>query len=499
MTSLLHPWASRLPAAVLATFFVGGARAAPDGVGSDAPLAGASPLGYSGPGEPPSKTRGWEVEAAPPRGAEVDAPAPRLEGAGRCRVLGSTGSERVALVLGNGRYAQPIRMLTNPGYDAEGMAGALRELDFSVHVGLDVGIAQARACLEGFGKQARSAEVALVFYAGHGVEIAGDNYLVSVDPPKGPDPRRTSLGLDRILRATQGARTRVIILDACREDPLRGRTDARDLQVAAADTKGWKAIDANAGTLVAYGTAPGAFALDTPKTIEDIGNHAPFTHALLENMKVEGLEMAELMRRVTRRVRELTEDEQQPWLSSSYTEAFYFVPPREGVVSRFEATSQPPADVVGWRDRGVQAYKAKRFEEAKKYLEKAALAGHPDAQFYFAQLYIQGWGGLDEDKSEAAYWLELAAGRGHALAQYVYGRFLIAGWGPQGKKEKMGADLVERAAEQGHAPAMFILGRLYEKGRARAKSRAQAVRWYHQARAHGSREGFEALRRLGAD
>jgi len=286
-------------------------------------------------------------------------------------------------------------------------------------------------------------------------------------------------------------------LDACRNNPFRDH-EGRVRGQSATDAGGWHAVETSVGTLVAYGTAPGHVALDAALT-KDIGPNAPFTHALLENIPVPGLEMAELMRRVTRRVRELTENRQRPWLSASYTQGFYFIPPQAGVAAEFTPDPVPPADVVGWLQAGKEAYDARNYSKALGPLERAARAGHPEAEYTLAKIFIKGEGGVREDRAKAAYWLELAAGRGHAGAQYLLGRFHAAGFGGVTKSDHKAAEYFERSAQQGFPPAMAKLGLLYEVGRGRPRDRAQAVRWYAQARTYGDKAGFEALQRLAEE
>ena len=215
---------------------------------------------------------------------------------------------RVALVVGNSTYSH-IARLPNPENDAADMAAALRRLGFEVTTAQDADRASLNEALRVFTRESVGANVALVFYAGHGLEMDGVNYLVPVDArlDRDTDVRFETVALDDVLAATAGASLRMVILDACRNNPL-----ARSMQrtVARRSVSGGSFGDLNEDllgdeTLVAYAAAAGTTAADGR------GRNSPYTSALLAYLE-EPLELSALFRRVRGRVLESTDGQQRP-------------------------------------------------------------------------------------------------------------------------------------------------------------------------------------------
>ena len=217
-------------------------------------------------------------------------------------------ARQVALVVGNSSYAH-IGRLPNPENDAVDLAAALRRLGFEVTTELDADRGELTEALRAFTRQSAGADVSLVFYAGHGLEMVGINYLVPVDArlERDVDVRYETVTLDDLLVSTVGARLRLVILDACRNNPL-----ARSMQrtVASRSVSGgsFGQLDEDLlgdETLVAYAAAAGTTAAD------GTGRNSPYTSALLAHLD-EPLEILTLFRRVRARVLEATNGEQRP-------------------------------------------------------------------------------------------------------------------------------------------------------------------------------------------
>jgi tetratricopeptide (TPR) repeat protein len=227
---------------------------------------------------------------------------------------------RVALVIGNGAYRN-VRALPNAANDAHAIAKTLRALGFEVAEGFDLDAAAMRGITRDFLRDAARAQIALYYYAGHGVQIEGRNFLVPVDVQlKGvANPVEAMTDIDTILAGLDDqVRTNILILDACRNNPL-----ARD--VASADPG--RSIEANsglaapvtpvsgstqgAGTLIAFATAPGQIALDG-----ESGN-SPFSAALARHLGTAGLEVQQMLTRVRADVVAATMGKQVPWSNSS--------------------------------------------------------------------------------------------------------------------------------------------------------------------------------------
>jgi uncharacterized caspase-like protein/TPR repeat protein len=235
----------------------------------------------------------------------------------------SFAQDRVALVVGNGRY-ENIRGLTNPEHDARAIAAALRDLGFRVQEHVDLGKNELEDAIEAFAETTVGAEAALFFYAGHAVQRGGQNYLLPIDVGQvetEEDFQRTIdfslIDFELVLRQLQTARTSLLFLDACRNDPFEFKSKIRS-----SDTPGGLApIRARIGTLIAYATEPYNVAYDGQGR-----RHSPFTEALLRHIDTEGLEVRTLMTRVRADVANATNNQQVPWDHSSLLTEFFFKP-----------------------------------------------------------------------------------------------------------------------------------------------------------------------------
>jgi len=222
--------------------------------------------------------------------------------------------ERYALVIGNSAYASsPLR---NPVNDAMAMNKALTNLGFKVTAAYDVGTYQQMVKLiRDFGLQLQKGGIGLFYYAGHGVQIDGKNYLIPVmaDIRKEGDVELEAVDLDRVLNEMQYARNEVniIILDACRDNPYstKFRSSARGLATITKPVP---------DCLIAYATQPNGVARDGD------GNNGIFTEELLKAMQTPGLSLTQVMMQVRTNVKNRTNDEQLPWENSLLTRDFYF-------------------------------------------------------------------------------------------------------------------------------------------------------------------------------
>lgn len=220
------------------------------------------------------------------------------------------GPQRVALVIGNSGYIH-IPSLANPENDAQLVAKTLSELGFTL-VGnaakLDLTKSELDQVVQEFGRQAEGAEVALFYYAGHGVQVRGANYLVPIDanPVKESDVDFQMLDTNLILRQMEssGSNLNLLVLDACRNNPFGGR----GLRSA---SSGLAQMQAPEGTLISFATQPGNVASD------GVGGNSPFTAALAENIRRPGLDIFRVFNDIGLAVSKSTGGDQQPWVSSS--------------------------------------------------------------------------------------------------------------------------------------------------------------------------------------
>ena len=236
---------------------------------------------------------------------------------------------RVALVIGNGAYVG-APALANPANDARVIARSLRDIGFEVTEGNDLKHADMKRTINDFLRGAASSKMAMVFYAGHGMQIDGRNYLVPVDAnfSKGIDLAADMTDVDFILTGLDDKiRTNIIVLDACRDNPLAqkaaqvadaGRSITVRSGLAAPSGLGAGAT-LGAGTLLAFATAPGQVALDGD------GANSPFSAALGRHISTPGLEVQQMLTRVRSEVVSATRNKQVPWSNSSLLGEVYLV------------------------------------------------------------------------------------------------------------------------------------------------------------------------------
>ncbi len=224
--------------------------------------------------------------------------------------------KRVALVIGNGAYkTQPLR---NPASDAELMAITLGDLGFEVVKEIDAdrrGIARAVRKFGSLLQLAGQDAVGFVFYAGHGIQSRGENYMIPVDAhiEDALDVELEGFPASTLLSSLDAAgnRLNIVVMDACRNNPYEAATRAGG--------GGLARMDAPSGTLIAYSTAPGKVAADGR------GKNSPYTQALARAIKKPGAPVEEVFKEVRIRVMDRTGSQQVPWESSSLTGSFYFV------------------------------------------------------------------------------------------------------------------------------------------------------------------------------
>jgi tetratricopeptide (TPR) repeat protein len=275
--------------------------------------------------EAPYSTAGQSAhETARARLAALAAPPTQIQTttiASAAPTVGNFG-RRVALVIGNSSYAA-VPALPNPRRDAQAIAEALRSVGFeTVTLARDLPRDKLVDALRAFATDAERADWGVIYYAGHGIEVGGVNYLIPVDARliSDRDAQFEAVSLDQVLGAVEGARKlRLVLLDACRENPF-----ARQIRRTAAARsvgRGLARIEPGPGTLVAYAARDGQVALDGD------GQNSPFTSALLKRLKDPGLEINKLFRLLHDDVMEATDNRQEPYTYGALPgrEDFFFV------------------------------------------------------------------------------------------------------------------------------------------------------------------------------
>ena len=234
----------------------------------------------------------------------------------------AAAEKRLALIVGNAAY-QSATPLANPANDAADMAAALRQIGFEVLLGSDLDKRAFDGKVREFARALPQADVALFYYAGHGLQVGGRNYLVPVDAQLQTERDLDFEGvqLDFILKQMEidrEGKTNVVLLDACRDNPL-ARNLARTMGTRSANVgQGLAQVQTGVGTFIAYSTQPGNVALDGQ------GRNSPFTAALTKAVGIPGRSITTVMIDVRKDVLAATGGRQVPWDHSALTGDFYF-------------------------------------------------------------------------------------------------------------------------------------------------------------------------------
>ncbi len=433
-------------------------------------------------------------------------------------------SRRVALVIGNAAYGHTSG-LTNPINDARAMAKLFAEAGFStVEAKTDLGINAFRRALADFEVVSRDADMAIVYYSGHGLEFRGQNYLVPIDATmeRDVDVKDETVPLDRVLEAVAGAkRLKLIILDSCRTDPFKGASSTKSM------TRGLAAIEpSDSNELIAYAAKAGTVAADG-----DPGGNSPYTAALLKRLTTPGLDVELALRRVRDDVMSATHREQEPFLYGSLggdevplvarpAEVVVLAPPAtmpkpaaspekpkpiEPKTEKTVVLAAPPDLSIAQCDRlaaapsdatrpaGTTGIRRSEIDTAEAIPAcRAALNARPNDPRLSFQLAraMQRAGGSD---AEVIVLYRVAADGGNALGMNDLGRMYETGRGVA-PDYSAAALWYRKAAEAGNPGAMNNLGRLYARGKGVAVDYTQAMTWFRKSADGGN--GF-AMNSIG--
>lgn len=230
--------------------------------------------------------------------------------------------KRVALVFGNGAYVNATP-LGNPPNDARAMAAMLDRLGFEVIEGVDLDARAMDAKINEFAGRIANADTALFFFAGHGLQVDGENYLVPVDAVIANEvqlQRETVRLRDQLQLMSERAGVSILLLDCCRDNPfVRSFNAGRSKRTRSAAAQGLAKVGVDDGSFIAFATGPDSVAQDGD------GTNSPFTKALLEHIATPDQSLADIMTDVTDAVTTATGEEQVPWYHSSLRRRFYFL------------------------------------------------------------------------------------------------------------------------------------------------------------------------------
>jgi hypothetical protein len=266
-----------------------------------------------------------------------------LIGVGFALPARADAQSRIALVIGNSSY-QKVTHLANPAHDAEDVAAALTRLGFEVKTVIDADFEGLRRALLEFGRRVLGADMAVFYFAGHGVEIDGNNWLLptDVDLKSDADARTEAIGLQSVMQTVATARTLgLVILDACRNNPFQSSMK-RIATPRSVHLLGLAPVEPADNVLVAYAARDGTVAAD------GAGRNSPYAGALLKHIETAGLEVDFLFRNVRDDVMAATNDEQQPFVYGSLSsDAIYLKPPPASVAAGDPAPT-PDAGEIAW-------------------------------------------------------------------------------------------------------------------------------------------------------
>lgn len=294
-----------------------------------------------------------------------------------CAVSASSVAQterRIALIIGNSSY-QNTPELKNPKNDATDMAASLRRLGFEVFEGHDLDKRSMERMIRQFGVKLSGADLALFFYAGHGVAIGGQNYLVPVDARLSSEGDADFEGLPLTLVLKQmerEAKTSIVLLDACRDNPL-ARNLARTMGTRSSQvSQGLAEVRTGVGTLIGFSTQPGNVAVDGG------GRNSPYAGALLRHIEVPGTDVSGVLIAVRNDVLKATDGRQVPWEHTSLTGQVYLkIEPSSTL-----AAVRPPATRPGDYDREMElSYWSSVKDSKSPALIRSYLDRYPGGNF----------------------------------------------------------------------------------------------------------------------
>jgi hypothetical protein len=465
-------------------------------------------------------------------------------------------SKRVALVIGNSSYANSP--LKNPVNDAKDMATKLRKLGFEVIERNNLTTKQIGGTLREFRSKLAPGAVALVFYAGHGLNIKGDNYLPAVDADinSEEDVQNQSLSVKQIMDVLDESKSRLnlVFLDACRNNPYARSFRSSD--------RGLARVNAPSGTLISYATKPGSVAAD------GTGRNGLYTSKLLAQLD-SNLQIELALKHVVTEVKSASKGKQEPWMEGSIEGDFCFggcagnsTPPQSMKVESVAApvSNKEDGETSLWAEvqkgnskEDYEAYltqypKGKYAVLAKSRIRK--LQNHEaimasiqpsdskptvniksevseiDVRNEMNELLVKskkgdlsklerlkelaGRGNIDgqnylgdiylqgqgvaQDASEAIIWYRKAAEQGNASAQNNLGFIYTSGMGVVTKNHSEAVKWLTKSAEQGNAFGQVMLGYMYDNGFGVAQDESMAVKWYRKAAEQGDGNAIRNLK-----
>lgn len=423
------------------------------------------------------------------------------------------GQRRVALVIGISDYNNASQ-LPNPVKDATRIASVLSSIGFDVTLKTNLGINDLRDSVRNFADKADNSDVAVVYFAGHGIEMSGRNYLIPNDAElrRDRDLDHEALTLNLVTTALEGAkRLRIVLLDACRNNPFSAQMKLAGNRTRSV-TRGLAPVEPLGDSLVVYASKHGTVAEDGE------GQNSPFAEALAQTLTKPGVEISLLFRKVRDQVIRTTNRRQQPFIYGSISgDPFYFIAPKK-VVNNVVIQQTPAIKTTTacsiWPQIATTATKAQveafltechdgifyRLAQARlKELKGSAVAtltppkpdlnithsNEPASKLYnLAKNYQYGTGGKRKDLKKALELFMQAAAKGHAQSMTDVGWMNENGYGTARNLHKA-FEYYQKAADAGERMGINNLGWMYTKGNVVSINYPKAVELYEKAIALG--------------
>lgn len=371
---------------------------------------------------------------------------------------------RAALVIGNSNYGK-LAQLRNAQGDAAAVADELSRLGFDVMQLYEADDRSMKNALRNFARQARGYDFVMFYFAGHGVQEDGNNYLLPVEARlEFKSELRDCLNADDVVHYLDAvpAMGRLIVLDACRN---ARKSWARDVD------EGLARMEAGEGTVILFSTQSGKTALDGD------GEHSPFATALLSNIVEPDVDFTHAINNVVRDTYFATQKLQYPLLVGALLNDFAFNS------AKITASRTTDSDISKWIKKGNEALENENYAEALKWYRRAAEHGYVYAQYNLGLMYYSGQG-MSCNYTEAVKWYRKAAEQGHVTAQFYLGLMYYYGQGVSCNYTEA-LKWYRKAAEQGHAIAQTNVGFMYYKGEGVDCDYAEALSWFHKAADQG--------------
>lgn len=395
----------------------------------------------------------------------------------RSDVASDFPEKRIALVIGNSNYDY-ISYLRNASKDASDVGETLLSLGFDVMEAYETSFSDMKTAINNFSAKAAGYDVALFYYAGHGLQEDGVNYLIPVENALEYKHAslRASINCDDIvdLLNRAGTPSKIIFLDACRNTK---RAWSRDVN------QGLARMEASVGSMIIFATQSGNTATDGD------GDNSPFALALINNIRKPDVSCSIAMDNLVRDTYNMTRRTQYPQKTGTLIEDFYFntqIMKNTAPAGNSSNPAPPVFETFQTKDLAEQAYKTanecfndKNYAEAATYYQLAVDAGHPFAASDLGALYYEGRG-VKQDYALAADLFAQAAANGNMHAQYNLGLCYQYGNGVT-QNYKEAARWYTLAANQGNANSQLNLGYLYENGLSVEKNLTEAAKWYAKA------------------